>query len=104
MKYDKLIRDNIPAILQEKGIDIVIEHATDDKQYEKYLFAKVLEELDEFKEDPSTEELADIIEVLRALAIHYDLSDAEFEQVSDTKFDEKGGFEDRIILKEVKDE
>jgi predicted house-cleaning noncanonical NTP pyrophosphatase (MazG superfamily) len=49
------------------------------------------------------EEFADVMEVLSAIAIYYDFSYDKLEQIRDNKFDENGGFEDRIILKEVKE-
>ena len=63
MKKQKMVRDKIPEIygLQKR-------HIADDKEYLRELIKKLQEEVDEFREDCEVEELADIIEVVYALA------------------------------------
>jgi len=104
MKYDKLIRDNIPTIIESNGAIAKVKYAKDDSEYENYLYLKLIEEVFEFKANPSLEEYADITEVLDAIAIHFNFSYDAFEKIKDNKYEEKGGFKDRIILKEVTDE
>ena len=64
--YDKLVRDKIPEILSRKGKSYLAFKA-DDKQIMDYLTKKLYEETEEFYENPSLEELADIQEVVYAL-------------------------------------
>ena len=64
--YNKLIRDKIPAIMTEKGKSFSI-HIASRKEYEQKLKEKLLEEVNEFLEDPCLEELADVAEVFGAL-------------------------------------
>lgn len=63
MKYDKLIRDRIPEIIQRKGTT-PITHTADDKEYQHRLEKKLQEEVNEFLKYNNPEELADIIEVV----------------------------------------
>jgi len=56
--YNKLVRDKIPKIIEKSGKKAVI-YIADDKEYLKKLYEKLLEEIGEFKENPSPEELAD---------------------------------------------
>lgn len=63
---------------------------------------KLCEEVEKFIEDPSLEELADIMEVLNAISAFKDIDLDKLEEVQEKKFKERGGFEDGIILEEIK--
>ena len=52
MKYDKLVRDRIPEILQKKEKDFTYRKA-EDGEFFFYLKKKLVEEVKEFLEDPS---------------------------------------------------
>ena len=99
MKYNKLVRDKIPEIIIQKG-GTPLTHIATDQEYEEKLKAKLLEEVQEFLQDANAEELADIQEVFLALLQHYNIPAEEVEKVRQKKFDERGGFEQKIILEE----
>lgn len=99
-KYHKLVRDRIPEIIQASGKTCSTEILTD-QDYLRMLDAKLDEELAEYHKDQSVEELADLLEVIRAVAIARGYSLEELEQVRQEKAAERGGFEKRILLKEV---
>lgn len=93
----KLVRDNIPDIIRAEGLDPII-HVADDQEYATQLRAKLTEEVDEFlTSDDDLEELADILEVLHALAEHIGSSPAELEKLRAAKAEQRGGFAKRII-------
>lgn len=92
--YNKLVRDNIPDILTQKGIEFKVRVATED-EYKIELVKKLREELIEFEEDNSVEELADIIEVITALKNLTEYK--EVEKVRMNKAEEKGIFFKRYI-------
>ena len=100
VSYNKLVRDKIPDILDEKGIPYEKRFATPE-EYKDELVKKLVEEVGEFREAFSVEELADVLEVLDALKKLPEY--ANVEELQDKKREEKGGFEDRIILKGQKD-
>ncbi len=65
--YNKLVRDGIPEIIARDGKKPVTR-ILDDKEYIDELVKKLGEEYEEFKTELSLEELADIQEVVLALA------------------------------------
>jgi predicted house-cleaning noncanonical NTP pyrophosphatase (MazG superfamily) len=99
MKYDKLIRDKIPEIIKSKGEECVTHIANDDEYWEK-LTSKLIEEAHEYKDDPSTEEMADIMEVIHAILAFKKIDPTELEKIRLGKKNKKGGFDKRIILEE----
>ncbi len=102
IRYNKLVRDRIPEIIEDAGKEYTIYTAADEEYLSK-LYAKVMEELDEFKENPSAEEMADIFEVLDGLIRFYKLDYEEIRTVQEKKKDKRGGFEDRVILEKVRE-
>lgn len=100
ISYDKLVRDRIPEIIAASGKQCTTEILSE-AQYLKKLDAKLDEELAEYHQDPNLEELADLLEVIRAAAIARGYSVDELEQVRAEKAAKRGGFEKRILLREV---
>jgi len=98
--YNKLVRDKIPEILDNKGIAYEKRVATTE-EYKFELIRKLGEEIVEFTVAGDIEELADIAEVMEALKKLPEYSDLEAVRVQ--KREVKGGFEQRIILKGEKD-
>ena len=102
MRYNKLVRDRIPEILDEKGKSYTIRNCNHDET-SSYLHKKLVEEVNEFVEKPSIEELADIQEVVFALIQNMGYSRRELEFIREIKVIENGGFEHKLILEEVTD-
>ena len=98
--YNKLVRDRIPEIIQSSGKKCSTEILSDE-EYLKLVAAKLDEELSEYHKDQNIKELADLLEVIHAatLARGYTLEDLE--QVRAEKATKRGGFQKRIMLKEV---
>ena len=98
--YNKLVRDLIPEIIAESGKKCSIE-ILDDEEYIKAIDAKLDEELAEYHKDQNIEELADLLEVIYAAARARGYSIEELERIRISKAQERGGFDKRILLKEV---
>jgi len=98
--YNKLVRDRIPEIIESTGKSCTTEILTD-ADYLKMLDAKLDEELAEYHKDQNIEELADLLEVLNACAVARGYTLGELEQVRAEKAAKRGGFEKKILLKEV---
>ena len=65
ISYNKLVRDKIPAIIEELGRSCEIEILSDE-EYLQMLDKKLDEELAEYHKEQNVEELADLLEVLYA--------------------------------------
>lgn len=95
--YKKLVRDRIPEIIEIDGKK-PITHILNEAAYLSELDRKLNEECAEYQESKSLEELADMLEVMYAIAEARGYSVAELEAVRKEKAAERGGFRDRIYL------
>lgn len=99
--YNKLVRDQIPTIIASKGNSCRIT-VLDHEQYRAELRIKLMEELEEYystdHDEEALAELADVLEVIRALSkVHGSTPEAlENKRVEKQKL--RGGFEDRVYL------
>lgn len=100
MVYNKLVRDRIPEIIAAAGKSCTTEILSE-QDYLQMLDAKLDEELAEYHKDQNIEELADLLEVIRAVAVAREYTLEELERVRAEKAAKRGGFEKRILLKEV---
>ena len=100
--YNKLVRDKIPQIIKQSGKRAIIEQVSG-KEYLDLLNAKFGEELQEYLDSQSIEELADLVEVIYAILDEKNISLQEFELIRQQKVMEKGAFKDKLLLKEVID-
>ena len=99
MKYNKLIRDKIPEIIKQKG-GIAITHIANDIEYWQKLKEKLQEEINEFIEAESIEEMADVLEVIDAIIDFKEFDRKYLEEVKDKKAEGRGKFKNKIILDE----
>ena len=99
-KYHKLVRDRIPEIIESTGKSCKTEILSDE-DYLKMVDAKLDEELSEYHQDQNIEELADLMEVIRAAAVARGYSLEDLERVRAEKAAKRGAFERKILLKEV---
>ena len=98
--YGKLVRDKIPEIIAAQG-DIPVTRILDEEEYFHALNQKLQEEVAEYLDGFCPEELADILEVIRAIIEQKGMSYGEIEQIREKKRSERGGFQKRISLVEV---
>ncbi len=98
--YNKLVRDKIPQIIEESGKKFDI-HFAEEEEYKALLEEKLEEEVSEFRTAKNLEELADILEVLVGLAEGLGYTEWELFKMRDEKKEQRGGFEERIVLERV---
>ena len=97
MVYNKLVRDRIPEIIEKQGKTAQIR-ILEGAEYTHYLEQKLDEEVNEFHKDKNPEELADILEVVYALAENLGYSKDTLMEIYQKKHDARGGFAERILL------
>ncbi len=100
MKYNKLVRDKVVEYLKEIDKNPSY-HKANEKEYLEKLKEKLQEEVNEYLENPTKEELADILEIIYALCKYEKISKKELENVRKMKAKTKGKFLERIILDEA---
>lgn len=100
--YNKLVRDNIPEIIEKNGGKPKYRVIEDNIEYIKLLKQKLIEEMDEFfnakTEEDAIEELADIFTVIWFLDVMFG---SKVKEVVIQKGREKGYFLNRIFLESV---
>ncbi|MDP3748759.1 MAG: nucleoside triphosphate pyrophosphohydrolase [Phenylobacterium sp.] len=98
-RVEKLIRDKLPQIMREQGL-MVFDRRLDDAAYVAALKDKLVEEAHEARGATDardlTDELADLSEVILALAAAHSLTLDEIETRRLAKRAERGGFDDRV--------
>ena len=98
--HNKLVREKIPEIIEKSG-KTCVAHVLSNEGYITELDKKLQEEVAEYLQDKNLEELADAVEVLRAICIARGYTLEELEKMRAKKVDERGGFEKRIYLEYV---
>ena len=100
--HNKLVRDRIPEIIEGSG-KTCVTRILPQQEYLAALDTKLTEELAEYQADKSMEELADLLEVMMAVAEARGHSFAEVEAIRRAKAEKRGGFRERIFLESVTD-
>lgn len=95
--HNKLVRDKIPDIILETGAKCAYRKLSDEEFLEA-LNAKLNEEVAEYQESGSVEELADILEVVYAIAYQKGYSIPMMEDLKKRKAVERGRFHKKIML------
>ena len=101
--FNKVIRDKIPEIIQKDGYTCNIQTLSDEKfllEIEK----KLSEEVTEYQNDKTPEELTDILEVIYRIAQLKGISKEELEKIRVKKLQDKGGFEMNLFLIDTSEE
>ncbi|PFP27659.1 phosphoribosyl-ATP pyrophosphohydrolase [Bacillus sp. AFS073361] len=105
--YNKLVRDRIPEVIESTGKQFSTRILNND-EYIKELKKKSFEELNEYintvNVNDAIEELADLLEIIHALAESHGTSIEEVERARQNKAQKRGGFKEKIFLIEVEDE
>jgi predicted house-cleaning noncanonical NTP pyrophosphatase (MazG superfamily) len=100
-RYDKLVRDRIPEIIEAAGKRCTTR-VLDDDEFDRHLALKLQEELTEYQQTGDVAELADLVEVIHALVERQGMGWDDFEAIRVRKRVERGGFTRRLLLCDVR--
>ena len=95
--HNKAIRDKIPEIIRKSGNEYNVKTLSDEQFLEK-LEEKLSEEVAEYQDSKSLEELADILEVINRILEIKGIPKKKLEEIRIMKKDERGGFEKNLFL------
>lgn len=98
----KLVRDRIPELILQRGAQPIVRSLTGPERLE-WLKKKLLEECNEFLDQPTIEELADIMEVVHSLSVAIGSSPKAADEVRRRKAASRGAFHDGILLLRVEE-
>ena len=102
-KYNKLVRDKIPEIIESNG-EKPITRILDSTEYNEELIKKLNEEYQEVvnaDEDNVIEELADMLEVMESIAELHNRTLDDILEAKEKKKIKRGGFSKKLYLKDV---
>ena len=102
MTFDsgKLIRDKVPAILQEQGKSACCD-VLDEATYEKLLNERFVEDVARYVREGTLEAMADIGEVMHAILALKKIPIEDFQKARMERMEELGGYGGRLYLTEV---
>ncbi len=104
LHYNKLIRDKMPEVAKRQGKHISYRKASTDEEYWFLLKNKLQEEVTEFGEKDTMENVADILDVVDAI-IEFDKFDKKLLKVHrENRIQEYGRFSERLVLEKSDEE
>lgn len=101
--YNKLVRDKIPEIIEGKN-ETPVTRILNDDEYKLELEKKLYEEYKEVIKSSGEDrlfELADMIEVIKSLALLSSKTLEDIIELANGKRNKRGGFEKKIFLEKV---
>ena len=101
--YNKLVRDRIPEIIEGKN-ETPVTRILNDDEYKLELEKKLYEEYKEVIESSGEDrlfELADMIEVIKSLALLSGKTLEDIIELANGKRNKRGGIEKKIFLEKV---
>lgn len=96
----RAVRDGIPEKIREQGGDCEA-WSVPDGSYLRHLEYALLHELEAYLESQDPEELADLVEVIHAIARIRGLSPADLERIRAGRRQAYGGYDENVLLGSV---
>lgn len=97
MKYNKAVRDKIPEIIRQSGQNCNVRKISD-SEFLVEMEKKLEEELREYQESKSVEELADILEIIYRISHLKGISAEKLDEIRQQKAVKRGVFEKNLFL------
>lgn len=100
MILNKLVRDKVPEEIAQSG-GVCDCEVLEEVEFRKKLDEKLVEEVNGYFRSDSVESLAQIEEVVKAILESREISPLEFQRVRYELLEQQGGYQRRILLREV---
>ena len=97
----KLVRDGIPGIIESAGKDCTWRYCNGHDEHMVFLGLKMTEEVQEFLQDPSLEEAADMYEVFLTFLKNWGIELSDVRKFAQYKSRERGKFDGGIVLDDI---
>lgn len=98
--FGKLVRDNVPQILENQGNKCDVDTLNKDHALE-YLYIKLQETIFDLVDTEDLDELADILEIVYTIGGKYGYSSEDIIKRMIEKKEEYGSFEKNLLLKKI---
>ncbi len=98
--YNKLIRDNVPYIMQRQGKNMKYHEAEADEEYWMLLLRKLQEEIDEFNANQTVEIFGDVLDVLDAIVDFKKFDRKELGAIRENNRETLGGYQKGWVVEE----
>ena len=96
-KYNKVVRDKIPEIIEESGKKYTLKQL-DDASFLAEIEKKLIEEVNEYSESKDIEELADLLEVIYRISELRGVNSDELDEIRKEKAEKRGKFVSNLFL------
>ena len=96
-KYNKVVRDKIPEIIEESGKKFNLKQL-DDESFLAEIEKKLIEEVNEYTESKDVEELADLLEVIYRISELRGVNSDELDKIRRDKVEKRGKFASNLFL------
>ena len=96
-KYNKVVRDKIPEIIEESGKKFNLKQL-DDVSFLAEIEKKLSEEVNEYTESKDIEELADLLEVIYRISELRGVNSDELDKIRKNKAEKRGKFDSNLFL------
>lgn len=103
-KHHKLVRDLIPHIIKQDGKQAIYDKVKGKDEKLSFLNHKLTEEVDEYISGNDIDELADVLEVVYSILKLNGYTIDYLEGIREDKKVARGGFDEGVVLKEVREE
>lgn len=98
--YHKAVRDRIPEIIRGNGQECGVEKLGD-SEFLEFMEEKLMEELGEYFDSGSVDELADLVDSCYRVAELKGTNRESFDEIRKKKWEESGGFDENLVLTEI---
>lgn len=100
IKFEMLVRDHVPTLIEKSGRSVVAKRANPE-EIQELLHFKLHESLNQYENTQDILDLIKCLEVIDAIAKAQGIDSDQVLKIKEAMRNEKGGFEEMLVLKEI---